>query len=146
MRLSIVLSAMLCGVFLAAGASQAAEPGASAQKEVSTAITHAGFAAAASDAKTVHLHLHHVINCLVGAGGRHFDAKAGDPCQGQGHGALRDAKAAKAGDAVRTRLAQALHLAVIGVEVQGAAPAANVAKAVEGILKEADHAMQPKHG
>lgn len=146
MRPLIFSCAMACALLLIAGVAQAAEPGASARKEVSTAIDHAGFAAAGKDAATVHLHLHHVINCLVGAGGRHFDAKAGDPCQNQGHGAIRDAKAAKAGEAERMRLSQALRLALIGIEVKGAAPAADVAKAVKGILQEVEGAMKSPHG
>jgi hypothetical protein len=148
-RHRIVSSAVVVlgsGLLLIAGASLAAEPGAAAQKEVGTAITHAGFAASANEAKTTHLHLHHVINCLVGPGGHHFDAKAGDPCQNLGRGALQDAKAAKLGEAVRGRLGQALQLALVGVGIEDAGPAADVAKAVEGLLKEAQQQMQPPGG
>lgn len=143
---SSAVIALVSALLLVAGASWAADSGAAAQKEIATAITHAGFAASANEAKTTHLHLHHVINCLVGAGGHHFDAKAGDPCQNQGKGALRDAKAAKLGKAVRGRLEQALQLALTGVGVEDARPAADVAKAVEGILKEAQAQMKPHGG
>ena len=138
--------AALCGVLLAAGAAWALEPGPAAQKEVSTAITHAGFAASAKDAKTAHLHLHHVINCLGGVGNPHFQAEAGNPCQGQGMGALKDAKEARLPEAVRSRLDQALKLSLIGVSVPDAVPAADVAKAVEGLLKEAEQQMKPAGG
>jgi len=128
-------------VFIA-GSSQAAEPAAATQKEVSTAIIHAGFAAAASEAKVTHLHLHHVINCLVGAGGSHFDANAGDPCHGQGLGALRDAEAAKLSPSASARLDQALRLSLLGLDLQDAAPAADVAKAVGGLLKAVNEQIQ----
>ncbi|HKV44812.1 MAG TPA: hypothetical protein VJT32_09080 [bacterium] len=61
--------------------------------ELKTAITHAGFAAKYDTMKEVGLHLHHVINCLVGPGDKMFDKAAGNPCQGQGHGILPDIKA-----------------------------------------------------
>jgi hypothetical protein len=61
-----------------------------AQKEISTAVTHAGYAEEMTNVQKVHLHLHHVINCLVGPKGVGFDAKAGDPCMGMGNGAIKD--------------------------------------------------------
>jgi hypothetical protein len=44
-------------------------PGSAADvnKEVSTAAQHAGFAGSSKDMKTTQMHLHHVVNCLVGA-------------------------------------------------------------------------------
>jgi hypothetical protein len=64
--------------------------GGDAAREVATAIEHAHFAEAAPSVAVTHLHLHHVINCLVGLHGRGFDAAAGDPCKGMGNGALND--------------------------------------------------------
>jgi len=128
---------MVCALLLAAESGLAAGPGAAAQKEVSTAIIHADFAASAKQAKGTHMHLHHVINCLVGSGGKHYDAAAADPCHGQGRGALRDAEAAKLQQAVRGRLHQALRLSVIGLEVTDADPATDVARAVAALLKKA---------
>ncbi len=58
-----------------------------------TAITHAGFAAKYDTMKEVTLHLHHVINCLVGTDDKMFDKAAGNPCQGQGKGIMPDLKA-----------------------------------------------------
>jgi hypothetical protein len=59
-------------------------------QEVATAATHAGMAASASDIKMVHMHLHHVVNCIVGPSGDGFDKAAGNPCDGQGNGAMAD--------------------------------------------------------
>jgi hypothetical protein len=64
---------------------------------VKTAITHAGFAEKYDTMKEVGLHLHHVVNCLVGEGDPLFDKASGNPCQGQGKGILPDIKA-KMGD------------------------------------------------
>src|ERR1700687_3076084 len=43
--------------------------------ETVAAQTHATLAAEGSDIAGVHMHLHHAINCLVGPGGRGYDAK-----------------------------------------------------------------------
>ena len=59
-------------------------------QEVATAAAHAGMAAASADIKMVHMHLHHVVNCLVGPSGTGFDKAAGNPCDGKGNGALMD--------------------------------------------------------
>lgn len=60
------------------------------QTEVKTALTHAGFAAKYDTLKEVTLHLHHVVNCLVGSRDKMFDASAGNPCEGQGNGIVAD--------------------------------------------------------
>lgn len=62
-------------------------------EEFKTAITHAGFAAKYESMKEVTLHLHHVVNCLVGPDDKMFDKAAGNPCQGQGKGIMPDIKA-----------------------------------------------------
>lgn len=70
--------------------------GADASSEVVTAATHAELAAGASDLNTVHAHLHHALNCLVGPGGEGFDSKELNPCAQSGKGAIPDtADAAK---------------------------------------------------
>jgi hypothetical protein len=61
--------------------------------EMKTAIAHAGFAEKYDSMNEVSLHLHHVVNCLVGANDPMFDKAAGNPCQGQGNGILPDIKA-----------------------------------------------------
>jgi hypothetical protein len=69
------------------------------QTEVKTALTHAGFAAKYDTLKEVTLHLHHVVNCLVGPKDQMFDASAGNPCEGQGNGITADLPASIGKDA-----------------------------------------------
>ena len=59
-------------------------------QESATAAQHAGMAAGSADIKMVHMHLHHVVNCIVGPSGDGFDKAAGNPCDGKGNGALMD--------------------------------------------------------
>jgi hypothetical protein len=93
-------------------AAAAADSGGAASKQAATASAHAGMALGAADLKTAQLHLHHVVNCLVGPSGQGFDAKAGNPCKGMGQGAIADAK----GDtAVEARLHTALSQAESGL-------------------------------
>lgn len=66
--------------------------------ELKTAITHAGFAEKYDTMKEVTLHLHHVINCIVGPGDPMFDKAAGNPCTGQGKGIMPDIKTAMGQD------------------------------------------------
>lgn len=62
----------------------------SATNEVATAHAHALMAQNAKTLAMAHAHLHHVVNCLVGPKGEGFDAKAENPCKGQGNGAIPD--------------------------------------------------------
>lgn len=64
-------------------------------QEAATAAQHAGMAAGSADIKMVHMHLHHVVNCIVGPSGDGFDKAAGNPCDGKGNGALMDGGADK---------------------------------------------------
>ena len=73
-------------------AAQAAALGGAALQQTDTAIAHAGMALGASELKIAHMHLHHVINCLVGPAGKGFSTHYLDPCKGMGQGALVDAK------------------------------------------------------
>jgi hypothetical protein len=83
---------MLQRLALSAALAFAVQPAlaADASKEVATATTHAGLAAAAVDLKGVQTHLHHVINCLVGPSGAGFDATQANPCKDLGGGAIPD--------------------------------------------------------
>ena len=63
---------------------------ANAASEVVTAQTHAELAAQAGDLAGVHMHLHHVVNCLVGPAGAGFDSKELNPCANAGTGAIPD--------------------------------------------------------
>lgn len=81
-----ICAAALAGSALAAAAF-AASP---ARQEIATALQHAEFSEQASQLSAIHLHLHHVVNCLVGEHGTQFYPPAGDPCKGMGDGALND--------------------------------------------------------
>jgi hypothetical protein len=94
----------IAGAFaLAAGSAFAAD----AAKEISTAAQHAGFAAAATVVETVHSHLHHTVNCLVGPSGAGYDAKEADPCKGMGRGAIPDTSDAAKKKSLEAALASA---------------------------------------
>jgi hypothetical protein len=110
-------------------------------KEIETAVEHAGFAIKAKNAENTHLHLHHVVNCLVGSKGADFDASAGYPCKGQGNGVMNEVKKSSNEEAV---LQQALTLAKTGTEITAYRPAHDVAMAVRDLLKTAakDQAKQ----
>jgi hypothetical protein len=92
---------------LIAAAGFVASPAAAQTKELDTATQHAGLAAKATDLKTVQQHLHHVINCLVGPGGAGFDASFGNPCNGQGNGAIPATAAMTKRKPLETALGQA---------------------------------------
>lgn len=101
------LPVFLLAVALPMGA-WAAGSSSAVSKQVATADAHAGMALGASSLKMAHTHLHHVVNCLVGATGEGFDAKAGNPCKGMGQGAIVDAKGDAATEAtLHTALTQA---------------------------------------
>jgi hypothetical protein len=132
--------AVTAGSLLLLSLSSTALAAANGSKEVQTAIEHAGFASKSKTTNEVHLHLHHVINCLVGPKGEGYDIAAGDPCKGEGGGALNDLK-----DMPQQKyLQQALNLAKTGVNISHRAPARNVATAVDDLLKEAQGSMHSK--
>ena len=122
---------------LAGGGLVLAGPGsASAQdemKEMSTAAQHAGFAAQAKDMKGAQMHLHHVINCLVGPKGKSFDAKEANPCKDQGNGAIPDTKDPGKKKALRGALAKA-HA---GIKAKDLAAAQKDATAAQDLINKA---------
>ena len=77
--------ALAAGLALAPAAAYA-----NAASEIVTAWTHADLGAHASDLAGVHMHLHHVVNCLVGPQGAGFDSKELNPCANAGNGAIPD--------------------------------------------------------
>ena len=112
--------------------AQAADSSADVSKQVSTAAAHAGMAMGAADLQMTHTHLHHVVNCLVGPSGKGFDAKAGNPCKGQGNGAIPDAK----GDAAtETKLHTAVTQAEAGLKAEALDAAHADAKKAMGTLQ-----------
>ena len=48
--------------------------------ELTVASNHAGMASKADAVDMIHLHLHHVVNCLVGKDGKGYDIGSGNPC------------------------------------------------------------------
>jgi hypothetical protein len=102
-------------------------------KEVSVAAQHAGFAAAATVITTVHAHLHHTVNCLVGPKGDGFDATQLNPCSGFGDGAIPDAS----DPTKKQALEQALAKAKAGLATNDMAAAKADAVAAQTLLKGA---------
>jgi hypothetical protein len=76
------------------------------------------------------MHLHHVVNCLVGPNGQGFDAGAGNPCKDQGNGAIPDTSDA----AKKTMLNQALAKANAGLKLEDMAAAQKDATEVQAML------------
>lgn len=87
LRLSPLL---LCAVSVAAMAATVSP----LQKEITNARIHAQVVAHADSLSMAQLHLHHVINCLVGAQGVGYSAAAealsAASCKNLGHGAVAD--------------------------------------------------------
>lgn len=118
--------AMAASVFSTAALAKTA-----VENEISTAIDHAEFSVKANDVAAIHLHLHHVVNCLVGEKGKQFDATAGDPCKGMGNGAINDAQSA----ALKTRLESILVAADRGLKEKEFTRAHKTASLVKKMLK-----------
>ncbi|HEX7775207.1 MAG TPA: hypothetical protein VF449_01620 [Parvibaculum sp.] len=77
----------VAGIFLTASSAFAA----GLKNEIAAAAQHAGLAAQGADIDTVHTHLHHTLNCLVGPDGKGFAPKEMNPCKELGKGAIPDA-------------------------------------------------------
>jgi hypothetical protein len=58
--------------------------------EIRIAAFHAAHAYGMPNVAGAHLHLHHVLNCLVPPSSPHFDPHVLEPCRGLGNGALTD--------------------------------------------------------
>lgn len=82
MKTAKIIGSSLVMAGLATGFSAAAL--ADGPQAVTVAAQHAGLAAGGGDIAGVHRHLHHALNCLVGADGVGFDAAAGNPCAAAG--------------------------------------------------------------
>ena len=89
MKRSLLSStALLCGALLLSSAAFA--QGGDVANELGAASTHAQLSESSQSVEVATMHLHHVINCLVGPHGAGFDAAAGNPCKSMGDGALAD--------------------------------------------------------
>lgn len=99
--------------------------------ELTVASNHAGMASKAPAIDTVHMHLHHVVNCLVGPSGKGFDAAPGNPCAKAGNGAIPEGSAAQ-----KTKLETALASANAGIAATDLAAAqkdaGDAAAAIDG--------------
>ncbi|TAN07952.1 MAG: hypothetical protein EPN36_00955 [Rhodanobacteraceae bacterium] len=118
---------------LATGLSLAAFAQGGATNEVSTAHAHALMAQSATSLTTAHAHLHHVVNCLVGPKGAGFDAKAEDPCKGQGNGAIPDSAS---NEALHSKLQTALGEAQAGLKSDSLASVHQDASKVAATLQD----------
>ena len=72
--------------------------------------------------------------CLEGRSGKDFSGAAGNPCKGEGNGALNDLSGSPE---VETRRRQALSLATTAVRINAYQPSRRVALAVDELLQEA---------
>lgn len=108
-----------------------------ANKEISAAYTHAEYASKATDISKVDLHLHHIINCLVGTQGVGFDKSAGDPCMNMGMGAITDFNYKVADKVRRDMLKSALEDANYGLMTHNLKIAHNAADLAAKDLKKA---------
>lgn len=104
-----------------------------AQQEIDKALLHADFLIKADSLAHMHMHMHHILNCMAGEHGKGFDPKAMNPCKGLGNGAIHDEPSA----AKRKLLEQVDQLASIGVTIDNPSAAHDVALAMHGLLKEA---------
>ena len=125
------LGKLLAVALVASVFSTAALARTAVENEISTAIEHAEFSVKANNTATIHLHLHHVVNCLVGENGEQFYAAAGDPCKGMGNGAINDAQSA----ALKTRLEKILAVAEKGLNEKEFTRAHKTASLVKRMLR-----------
>ena len=92
---------------------------ADAASEIATAAQHAGLAAAAADLSQTRMHLHHVMNCLVGPKDGDFDKSVTNPCAQQGNGAFPD----ESNPDIKAKLQDAMSLAADGIAAKDEATA-----------------------
>lgn len=135
-----LLAVLLCVVPCAAIAANLSP----VQKEIATAKIHATVAAHAESLKMAQLHLHHVINCMVGEHGSGYsaaaEALAAVPCTGLGKGAIADSS----GDPpVHSLMEGALRAAQAGTKADTLSRVKKDATRVLALLDKAEPA-QPK--
>lgn len=128
---TIRFAAAAAGTALALIMSSPAFAADAAQQEVATAEQHAGYAAASENIKAVHMHLHHVINCLVGPDGAGFDANEANPCKDLGNGAIADST----DDTAKQALDKAVQEAQDGLKTDDLAAAQKAATETASMLK-----------
>jgi hypothetical protein len=97
---------------------------------IGIAANHAGLASNGANIDAVHMHLHHVVNCLVGPGGNGFDAGQANPCMGSGPAIPQTADAA-----MKMKLENAVNEARGGIANGDVAAAKKAASDVQAMLK-----------
>jgi len=112
-----------------------AAQGANLKQQVSTATTHAGYAADGTSLGYVQQHLGHALNCLEGAKGKNFNQSWGNVCEGQGNGILTDLRTASDGAVFRLVAESAGGLALGGLKSKDLNEAKVSAKGVAALLK-----------
>lgn len=80
---------------------------AGAKDEISIAAQHAELAASATALNDVHMHLHHVINCVEGPKGADFSKTDLNPCANAGSGAIPDSDNPTTTATLQTAISQA---------------------------------------
>lgn len=124
---------------LLASAAMAA-PASHASREIATARVHATVATQIDTVTGAQLHLHHVINCLVGPHGNGWDAAAEtmseNHCNDLGNGAIADSKH---DPAVHRNAEAALRAAQAGLK---ATAIDAVHRDAREVLTALDHAQQ----
>ena len=104
---------------------------ADAASEIATAAEHAGMAAAAPNLTQARVHLHHVMNCLVGPKDGDFDKSNMNPCAQQGNGAFPD----ESNPDIKAKLQNAMSLAGDGIASSDEATAKKNAAAIKTMLE-----------
>lgn len=133
LRFAPLVAALIAGTAVAAPASHAG-------REIATAKVHATVAAQVDTINGAQLHLHHVVNCLVGPHGSGWDAAAEamseNHCTGLGNGAIADS----AHDAVHRDAEAALRAAQAGLKADSLDAVHRDAREVLSALDRAQHA------
>src|ERR1700750_292533 len=104
---------------------------ADAASEIATAAEHAGLAAAAPNLTQTHMHLHHVMNCLVGPKDGDFDKTNMNPCAQQGTGAFPD----QSNPDIKVKLQNAMSLAGDGIASNDETTAKKNAASIKTMLE-----------
>lgn len=109
---------------------------ANVKAEVTTAATHAGFAAKGGNLTYVRQHLGHALNCLEGPRGENFNRAWGNVCEGQGNGILIDLKLAPMGSTLMALARKADEIAIKGTKTTSLAQAKPAAQQVASLLTQ----------
>ena len=122
----IAIAAVFGGLFTCPMAAYA-----DAASEIATAAQHAGLAAAAPNLPQTRMHLHHVMNCLVGPKDGDFDKSNTNPCAQLGKGAFLDASNPE----TKAKLQNAMSLAGDGIASSDEATAKKNAAMIKTTLE-----------